>query len=195
MHGLINRSIQNFVTDSYGRQSWVDVALSAQLGFIDFEGMLKYKEIMTPRIIDAMCKVLARPRGEMLEDFGTYLVSHPSLEAVRRLLRFGGVDFEDFLYSLDDLPDRARLALPDMNLPRVELHCDGEGQFNLVCDAPVVGYGHVMLGVLRAMADDYGALAVLEHRGNALGVETITIQLVEPDFAEGRQFKLGASVE
>lgn len=194
MHGLINRSIQNFVTDSYGRQSWVDVALKARLGFIDFEGMLKYKELMTPRIVDAMCIVLARPRGDMLEDLGTYLVSHPRLEAVRRLLRFGGVDFEDFLHSLDDLPDRARLALPDLNLPSVELHTEGEGQFSLICSAPLVGYGHVMLGVLRAMADDYGALVVLEHKDHGQGIETISIKLVETDFAEGRQFQLGATV-
>lgn len=194
MHGLINRGIQNFVTDSYGRQSWVDVALAARLGFIDFEGMLKYEKHLTSQIVDAMCRVLARPRGDLLEDLGTYLVSYPSLEAVRRLLRFGGVDFEDFLHSLDDLPDRARLALPDMNLPRLELRHLGTAQFSLVCDAPVVGYGHMMLGVLRAMADDYGALAVLEHCGAEGGVETITIQLVEPDFAEGRQFKLGESV-
>ena len=195
MHGLINRGIQNFVTDSYGRQSWVDVALAAQLGFIDFEGMLKYKEQLSPRIVDAMCKVLARPRGDLMEDLGTYLVSHPSLEAVRRLLRFGGVDFEDFLHSLDDLPDRARLALPDLILPPLALHPTGTQQFKLVCDAPLAGYGHVMLGVLRAMADDYGALAVLEHCGAEGGVETIAIQLVEPDFAEGREFELGARVE
>lgn len=194
MHGLINRSIQNFVTDSYGRQSWVDVALNARLGFIDFEGMLMYKAPLTPRIVDAMCAVLMRPRGDMLEDLGTYLVSHPRLESVRRLLRFGGVDFEDFLHSLDDLPDRARLALPDLVLPSVELHAEGEGHFSLICEASLVGYGHVMLGVLRAMADDYGALVVLEHCGHAQGVETITIKLVETDFAEGRQFQLGATI-
>ncbi|WP_370401066.1 heme NO-binding domain-containing protein [Sulfitobacter sp. JB4-11] len=195
MHGLINRSIQNFVCDCYGRQCWIDVTLAAQLNFVDFEGMLKYKERLTPRVLVAMCKVLARPRGELLEDFGTYLVSHPTLEGVRRLLRFGGVDFEDFLHSLDDLPDRVRLAVPDLVLPSLELHAHNDGQFNLICETPISGYGHVMLGVLRGMADDYGTLAVLEHCGLARGRETITIQLVEPDFAEGRHFALGASVE
>ena len=48
-----------------------------------------------------------------------------------------------------------------------------------------------MLGVLRAMADDYGALAVLDHVGAADGEETITITLVETDFAQGREFELG----
>ena len=49
-----------------------------------------------------------------------------------------------------------------------------------------------MMGVLRAMADDYGALVLLEHCGRAAGVETLKIILVEVDFSEGRSFELGA---
>ena len=38
-------------------------------------------------------------------------------------------------------------------------------QFSLVCGAGLRGYGRVMMGILRAMADDYGALVFLEHNG------------------------------
>ncbi|MEL7092550.1 MAG: heme NO-binding domain-containing protein, partial [Pseudomonadota bacterium] len=123
---------------------------------------------------------------------GTYLVSHPSVEALRRLLRFGGVTFVEFLHSLDDLPDRARLAVSDLNLPRIELREHTASCFSLFCDSPIDGYGHVLMGVLRAMADDYGALAVLEHSGGGPGTEVISISLIETEFAEGRIFELGA---
>lgn len=49
-----------------------------------------------------------------------------------------------------------------------------------------------MIGVLRAMADDYGALVMLEHNGKSDGRDVITITLVETSFAEGRSFDLGA---
>ncbi len=29
MHGLINRSFQNYMSDSYGREAWFDVAARA----------------------------------------------------------------------------------------------------------------------------------------------------------------------
>jgi hypothetical protein len=45
---------------------------------------------------------------------------------------------------------------------------------------------------LRTMADDYGALVVLEHQGGGQGSETISISLVMTEFAEGRRFDLGA---
>jgi hypothetical protein len=192
MHGLINRAIQCFVTDSYGADKWVEATRLADLNFVEFEAMLIYDDDITPRVLDAVSKVLARPREDVMEDIGTYLVSHPNVEALRRLLRFGGVTFVEFLHSLDDLPDRARLAVSDLRLPRIELRDHAPAHFSLVCDSPLAGYGHVMMGILRAMADDYGVLALLEHQGSGRGVETISISLIETEFAEGRVFDLGA---
>lgn len=192
MHGLINRSIQSFVCDTHGKDTWTDIALLARLDFIEFEAMLVYDDALTPQVLDAAALVLRRPREEVMEDIGTYLVSTPKLEGIRRLLRFGGVNFEDFLHSLDDLPDRARLAVSDLILPRIELREHAAGQFSLVCDSPVAGFGHVMMGILRVMADDYGALVLLDHEGRARGSETVSITLIEADFAAGRHFDLGA---
>jgi hypothetical protein len=192
MHGLINRAIQRFVIDSYGLDKWVEATRVADLGFVEFESMLIYDAGVTPNVLDAVSQVLNRPRHEVMEDIGTYLVSHPNVEALRRLLRFGGVSFVEFLHSLDDLPDRARLAVSDLKLPWIELQDHGPGSFSLVCQNQLSGYGHVMMGVLRAMADDYGALAVLEHTGEGDGVETIAITVIESEFAEGRAFDLGA---
>ncbi len=194
MHGLVNRSIQLFVSHTYGVSRWEAVARRAGLDFTEFEGMLRYKQTYTPQLLDAAADVLGRPREELMEDLGAFLVCHPGFEAVRRLLRFGGVDFVDFLHSLDDLHDRVRLAVSDLELPKVELRVSGDAQFTLICDAEVVGYGHVMMGVLRAMADDYGALALLDHSGTANGREMLSITLIENEFAEGRSFELGARV-
>lgn len=195
MHGLVNRAIQYFVSDTYGRETWLAVTNSADLGFVEFEAMMPYDSSVTPRIFAAAAQVLARSQDEVMEDFGIYLVSHPNVEALRRLLRFGGVSFVEFLYSLDDLPDRARLAVPDLNLPPMELREHNAMSYSVVCDVPMPGLGYVLIGVLRAMADDYGALAVLEHCGSGAGVETISISLVEPDYAAGRDFNLGARTQ
>lgn len=192
MHGLINRAVQCFVTDSYGAEKWVETTQVAELRFVEFEAMLTYDDALTVDLLDAVSRVLKRPRNDVMEDIGTYLVSHPNVEALRRLLRFGGVTFVEFLHSLDDLPDRARLAVSDLTLPRLELRENKSGQFTLICESPLAGYGHVMMGILRAMADDYGALAVLEHTGSGQGIETISITLVETEFAKGRTFELGA---
>lgn len=192
MHGLINRAIECFVRDTYGVAQWGDICRIADLDFTGFEAMLSYDDCITTDVLDAACGVLKRPLDEVLEDIGTYLVSHPNVEGLRRLLRFGGVNFVEFLHSLDDLSDRARLAVADLDLPRLELREHGTGQFSLICQSDIKGYGSVLLGLLRTMADDYGALAMLEYQGGGQGIETISITLIESSYSDGRVFDLGA---
>jgi hypothetical protein len=192
MHGLINRAIQAFVVSTYGEERWSDIMDTADLGFAQFEAMLFYTDEQSTKMLAAMEKRLERPLPEILEDTGTFLVSNPQVEALRRLLRFGGVNYVEFLHSLDDLPDRARLAVADLQLPALELVENSPGQFDLICQPGLPGFAYVLMGVLRAMADDYGDLVILDHRGTQGGAEVISITLVETDFAEGRTFDLGA---
>lgn len=192
MHGLINRAIQAFVTSTYGGDRWNEVMDQAGLGFRDFEAMLIYTDEQSNKMLSAMEMVIKRPLAEMLEDMGTFLVSNPQVESLRRLLRFGGVNYVEFLHSLDDLPGRARLAVSDLHLPGLELLEQAPGQFELVCQPGLPGYANVMVGILRAMADDYGDLVILDYSGVRDGAEVISITVVERDFAEGRSFDLGA---
>ncbi len=208
MHGLMNTAIQSFLRDSFGESLWQRVALESgvalELGPYGFEAMQFYDPRLTAAVLNTAATVLARPRESLLEDLGTYLISNPRLDPLRRLLRFGGVSFTDFLHSLDDLRGRTRLAVPELLLPDLELDEEGPGRFVLVCRSCPSGFGHVMVGVLRALADDYGALAVLEHCGSrpAMGEarrdggardEVIGIELYDPAFHAGRQFDLATA--
>lgn len=191
MHGLINRAVECFVRDTYGHSKWTDVATAAGLEFNEFESMLHYPDHLTDDLITAITARFDAERDQILEDIGTYLVSHPNVEALRRLLRFSGVSFLEFLHSLDDLPERARLAVADLDLPELELHDHGAQTFSLSCRHPQAGFGFVLMGILRTMADDYGALVILEQLGRNQSVETIQIQVVEAAFSDGRSFELG----
>jgi hypothetical protein len=192
MHGLINRSIQVFLRNTYGPELWLAVAEAADLGFDSFEAMLSYDDRLTEQVIDAAARLLNRPREVVLEDLGTWLVSQRGQDGLRRLLRFGGVGFVDFLHSLDELEGRSRLALPELDLPRLHLRAISADRFALSCDAPLPGVGHVIVGLLRAMADDYGALVLLDHEGAGPEGEVVSIHLLETQFSVGRRFDLAA---
>ncbi|WP_422029673.1 heme NO-binding domain-containing protein [Roseovarius sp.] len=196
MHGLINQAIERFGRATYGDRFWERVCRGQGLPVRRFEAMQSYDPGVTEAMLDGLAQALGKARGEVLEDIGTFLVSSPSTEALRRLLRFGGTEFVDFLYSLDDLPARVRLAVPELELPQMELREHGPRSFSFVVrtEGAKPWFGHVMVGLLRAMADDYGALVVLEHMGASPGREIIAIMLLETAFAEGRAFDLGAPV-
>lgn len=217
MHGLVNKAIQSFITDSFGASAWQAINLQSgiahELGPDGFEAMQHYDDRLTQALLAVAARQLDRSRCSLLEDLGTYLVSNPRLAALRRLLRFGGVSFTDFLYSLEDLQGRTLLAVPELLLPEIVTEEQGQGRFLLTCRRCPSGFGHVMLGILRALADDYGALAVLEHLGTAADTpadrasgmgapqrrgrrgpelldERIMIEVHDPAFHSGRRFDL-----
>ncbi|MCW1919730.1 heme NO-binding domain-containing protein [Rhodobacter sp. KR11] len=193
MLGLINRSFQFFVIDTWGVEAWETVASAIGLPFAGFEAMLSYDDSALDRVIDASSALLHRSRFSLMEDLGTYLVAHERQATVRRLLRFSGANFTDFLSSIEELPDRGRLVLPDLDLPGLALSDLGGGAFRLRCLSPISGAGHVIMGLLRAMADDYGALVLLEHLGVEGEEEVISIQIADLELYAARPFSLGIS--
>ncbi len=192
MHGLVNRALQEFLKETYGPDVWAAVRDQAALPFDEFESMLHYDDALTTLTLDAACNVMHRDAASLLEDLGTWLVSNPAQEPIRRLLRFGGVNFLDFLQSLEELPGRARMALPDLEMPEFALRVDRPGQFLLDVRWGLPGIGSVMLGALRGMADDYGALVLLEPEPPTDGAEVLRIELLQSQFTEGRSFDLRA---
>lgn len=193
MHGLINRSIQMFLTETYGERAWLAVARGSGAEIADFESMQLYPDAVTGMLLAAAERVLEKPRARILEDIGTWLIARRQPGTVRRLLRFGGVDFVEFLHSLDDLPGRVRLAVTGLDLPGMELEEHAPFTYTLTLHRGPPGFAHVLLGLLQAMADDYGALAVIEQTASGPGADVLGIQLFQTDYAEGRDFRLHAS--
>ena len=205
MHGLVNKAMQSFFSDSFGVPAWREIASRAGLGCVldadGFEAMQSYDDAVTVAMLDAAAATLRRPRESLLEDMGTYLVSNERMEPLRRLLRFGGVSFTDFLHSLDDLQGRSRMAVADLSLPELSISELDSDSYSLLVRGQMPGFGHMMVGILRALADDYGALAVLEHTGEGTGCcsgndgitcETIRIDVHDPAFQAAKGFELAA---
>ncbi|MEM6618031.1 MAG: heme NO-binding domain-containing protein [Pseudomonadota bacterium] len=192
MHGMINRGLQFYVRDIFDVETWEDVCTTAGLAYFNFETMLTYEDDITDRIIDAIASVLGRSRPEILEDFGTYVVGEATLSAVRKLLRFGGEDYVEFLQSLEDVHDRAKIALPELEVPQFLLEARGEDRFRLHYEFHKLGFGAVFLGLLRGMADDYGALILIDHaprRDGQIDRDTFDISLLHlgwPEAADNR---------
>ncbi|MCY4179061.1 MAG: heme NO-binding domain-containing protein [Litoreibacter sp.] len=197
MFGLINVAIQGFVEDTYGRPIWEQIARAADVDFIDFEAMLSYEDALTEAVLDNACTILRKEKSTILEDLGTFLVTNPKMERVRRLLRFGGREFEEFLMSLDELTGRVGLAIPDLEMPQIDIMKHRNGQYKIRINCDYSGYGAVLVGILQAVADDYGALVLSELRIDpceAGFLEQIDLELLETSFSEDRGLDLAAGL-
>jgi hypothetical protein len=186
MDALLLRSLQGYLRDTFGVSVWQTICRRAALKVETFEPMLRYDPGTADRVAQHAADVLGRPAETIWEDMGTYLVTNPGHEGVRRLLRFGGVSFADFLHSLEEMPGRSRLAMPTLNTPEVTLTELGPDRFELHCRSPVLGLPRVLVGMLTAMADDYGALCLIEPGQDG----RILIRILDSRHAAGRRFDL-----
>lgn len=186
MDALLLRSLQGYVIDTFGLESWREVCRAAELRVETFEPMLRYDRGTADRIAQVAAAVQGRSVDAIWEDVGTYLVTNPDREGVRRLLRFGGTSYADFLHSLEELPGRARLAVPYLEVPEVTLDEIGPDRFELCCQSHLGGLQRVLVGLLTAMADDYGVLCLIEpgERGRT------SITVLDRRHAKARQFDL-----
>lgn len=188
MHGLILWTFEFFVRLTYGHQVWSGALTKLDLNLKTVEPLFHYDDQIGLSILYELASELECDRQSLLEDFGTFLVTDSRVERVRRLLRFGGVDYTDFLHSLEDLQGRARLAVPDLDLPKIQVDERRPHRFEISCENAPKGAPYVLLGVLRALADDFGSLVFLEVTAETTDSVIIMADLLECQHAEGREF-------
>lgn len=189
MHRLVIRAVEEFLRDTYGEALWRDVATAEGArpiappepggGQPGSPGRIAHGEAL----ITSAAIILEKPAEELFEDLGAWLARR---EAIRRLLRFSGRDFGDFVLSLEELPGRTRYVIPDLDMPRIEVARDGDGTIRLILAGAAQGWTAILGGLLRAMADDYGALGLIVVEGCE-----IDVHISDHAFAEGREFRLG----
>lgn len=186
MDALLLRSLQGYVRDTFGPVMWEVICRRGSLTPETFEPMLRYERGMVDNVATLAAEVLGRPVEVVWEDMGTYLVTNPGYEGLRRLLRFGGLCFPDFLHSLEEMPGRAQLALPGLNLPEITLLELGPDRFEVRCHTRLRGLPRVLVGVLTAMADDYGMLCLIEPDDD----NNISVHILDRFHGSGRRFDL-----
>lgn len=180
MHGLVNRAIEEFVRITYDEALWLEAAGAAGIDGRSFMLMRQYETALTGRLMMELSRRLGRSPRDLAEDIGAWVAR---LGSIRRLLRFTGSDFAAFLMALPELDGRARMVVRGFDLPRLTVTRQAGG-WRLTSDCEPV-WLHALVGMLHAMADDYGVLAVIALEGRSINV---IVPLA--DFSAGRPFSI-----
>lgn len=168
MDDLVSRAIEKFLH----QEADLD---SLEAGFLPPGAMLREAAMQT-----------GKPLDELTEDLGAWVVRQ---DEIWRLLRFCGQDFLDFLLRLDELPERIRLISDNLNLPQIGLSRSDDGLLWVTVSQGPSWWHAFLSGLLRAMADDYGALCVITRTA-----EGICIDVPDSAFAEARVFRLSPRI-
>lgn len=184
MQQLVVRAVEEFLRQTYGDDLWLRVAGNPgdddRLALMG--GAFTSRGVSVRNLVTSAAAELGKTAQELLEDGGAWLAGR---EAICRLLRFSGHDFRDFILSLEELPGRVHFVVPDLGVPEINVSVCEQGVFWLTLPEDSLGWPSILGGIIRAMADDYGALGVVTVEGNV-----VTVGIPDDDFSAGREFSL-----
>ncbi|MDO5528680.1 MAG: heme NO-binding domain-containing protein [Paracoccus sp. (in: a-proteobacteria)] len=184
MHGLIHRCVEVFIRERHGDPVWTQLASLSGVDPRGFRPFRRYAAKQCDALLRAAAAHLSLGRMELLEDLGHWVAR---IEQIRRILRFSGSDFGDFLFALEYLRARAEMVLPGLDLPQVKVSQSGPSRFTLHLRGAPGDWTAALCGLVRAMADDYGVLAVVEQARRR-----IIVEIPDASFSAGRHFSLAA---
>ncbi|KGJ03525.1 Haem-NO-binding [Paracoccus halophilus] len=184
MHGLINRSFELFIRDSYGDRVWENLARRARVDPRGFFLLQNSSGSVTDMLVAEGSNILGKTADELTEDLGAWLTQR---EAIRRLLRFSGRNFPEFVESLSEFPDRALMVVECLEIPRISVSRCSEAAYEVEIEGDTGLWTMLLAGVLRGMADDYGALAVI-----AAAAPGVRVDIAMSQYGAERPFALVA---
>lgn len=184
MDRLVYSAVEGFLNDVYGG-SFCARVVERTLNDETRSRARPNSQAGAVAVMAAAAEELNKSLTELWEDLGAWLAQRKS---IRRLLRFSGRDFADFLFGLPEFPDYVRLVVPDASIPPMTV-LPKTDMVQIIVHHPGVEWQHVMTGLVRAMADDYGVLGLVSSEEDG-----IAVQISDEAFAEAREFRLAAGV-
>ena len=86
-------------------------------GAFILEPLFESQHTLTFRLIEWLAVARCKTSADILKDFETFVVSERHGEELRSLIRFGGANFVESVFSHDQLDERSEIALTGLNVP------------------------------------------------------------------------------
>ena len=120
MYGMVNKAIEQMVTQHHGRDTWLRIREKAGVSDEVFIGNESYPDDLTYRLVGAACEVLGKPASEILFAFGEHWVLVTAMQGYGAMMRSGGRTLGEFLLNLPNFHTRVVMILPRLHPPRFE---------------------------------------------------------------------------
>lgn len=117
MYGIVNKAIQELVSEQFGIEAWSRVKQRSGVGVDFFSSNEPYPDEITFKLAQAASEELNIPLGEILRAFGHFWVLRTGKERYGALMEAGGTNLRDFIMALPQFHNRILLMFPQLCPP------------------------------------------------------------------------------
>ncbi|TDO25333.1 heme NO-binding domain-containing protein [Sediminibacterium goheungense] len=121
MYGIVNKAIQDLVTEKFGEQEWEMVKIRSGIDIDFFLSNEPYDDDITYKLAAAASDVLGISVGMVLQAFGEYWILKTGKEKYGGLMAAGGNSLQSFLINLPVFHNRIMLMYPKLTPPEFKV--------------------------------------------------------------------------
>lgn len=155
MYGIVNKAIQDLVTEQFGEQEWEMVKTRSGIDVDFFLSNEPYDDDITYKLAGAVAEVLGISVHEVLNIFGEYWILKTGKEKYGGLMAAGGNNLKEFLINLPIFHNRIMLMYPKLTPPEFKVSDIADASIHVHYYSKREGLQEFVRGLLSGLAKLY----------------------------------------
>lgn len=151
MYGIVNKAIQDLVTENFGAQKWENVLERSGIEEDFFISSEAYDDDITFKLAIAVSEEMNMTVSEVLIAFGEWWVVRTTTEKYGGLMQSGGNNLREFLMNLPLFHNRVMLIYPKLTPPEFKISHILENSINLHYFSKRVGLQEFVRGLIQGL--------------------------------------------
>lgn len=162
MYGIVNKAIQDLVTEQFGVEEWEIVKTKSGIDVDFFLSNEPYDDDITYKLATAVAEVLGLTLGQVLNTFGEYWVLKTGKEKYGGLMSAGGTNLKEFLVNLPVFHNRIMLMYPKLTPPEFRVSDIMENSIHVHYFSKREGLQEFVRGLLSGLGKLYNTNTEIE---------------------------------
>jgi len=166
MYGMLLESIQHFLQEMYGEETWTKIRTLAGVENRNFITHQRYSDNLFLKLAEGASKVVGKDHDQHLgikdfmKAFGTFFVKFFSNYGYDQIIKVTGRTFAAFLNSIDTIHEHMRFGYPKMESP--SFYCDDETSTGLTLHyiSKRFGFKFYVIGQIEQIAQEFYSIDI-----------------------------------
>ena len=155
MYGIVNKAIQDLITDNFGADKWEAVKNKSGVDVDYFLSSEPYDDDITYKIAGAASEELGITVGQVLNAFGEWWILKTGKEKYGGLMEAGGNNLKEFLVNVPQFHDRIMLMYPKLTPPEFKVSDIEENSIHVHYFSKREGLQEFVRGLLSGLGKMY----------------------------------------
>lgn len=162
MYGIVNKAIQDLITEKFGIEKWEDILEKSGIEEDFFISNEPYDDDITFKLAIAVSEVMHMSVSDVFIAFGEWWIVRTTSEKYGSLMQSGGNNLREFFINLPLFHNRIMLIYPKLTPPEFKVSHISENSINLHYFSKRAGLQEFVRGLIQGLGIMFNTPTTIE---------------------------------